>query len=43
MTKNYGIHLVASGVNEKAGYKWYGLSAPLEDILFSDTVVETIL
>ena len=42
MTKNYGIHLVASGVNEKAGYKWYGLSAPLEDILFSDTVIESI-
>jgi len=42
MTKDYGIHLAASGFDKKDGYKWYGLSAPLEDILFSDTVVETI-
>ncbi|HHO65948.1 MAG TPA: XRE family transcriptional regulator [Epsilonproteobacteria bacterium] len=42
MTKDYGIHLVASGTDEKEGYQWYGLSAPLEDILFADTVVEAI-
>ena len=42
MTRDYGIHLMTSGIDEDEGYQWYGLSAPLEDILFTDTVVEAI-
>ena len=42
MTRTYGIHLVASGVEKKDGYTWYGLTAPLEDILFTDTIIEAV-
>ena len=42
MTRDCGIHLMASGIDEEEGYQWYGLSVPLEDILFTDTVVGAI-
>ena len=42
MTKEYGVQLVARGEDKKNNYRWYSLSAPLEDILFSDTLVEAI-
>lgn len=42
MTRTYGTKLVASGIDENDGQKWYGLSASIEDVLFSETVVEAI-
>jgi len=42
LTKDYGIELVAKGKDETFGYVWHGLLSPVEDILFSDTVVKLI-
>jgi transcriptional regulator with XRE-family HTH domain len=41
-TKNYGIKMVKSGHDSVYGYKWYGMLSPLEDILFSSTVVGAV-
>ena len=42
LTKDYGIELVAKGRDENYGFDWHGLMSPVEDILFSDTVVKLI-
>ena len=42
MSKNYGIRQVAEGKDEKYGFKWFGMLSPIEDVLFSDTVVKLI-
>jgi len=42
LTKDYGIKLIDSGVDESYRFKWHGLMSPVEDILFSDTVVKLI-
>jgi len=42
ITKDYGIKLVAKGVDETYGYKWHGMLSPVEDILFSDTIIKLI-
>jgi transcriptional regulator with XRE-family HTH domain len=42
LTKDYGIKIIDSGKNDIYGFKWYGMLSPVEDILFSDTVVKLI-
>ena len=42
VTKYYGIHLIASGIDAQGGYKWCGLSTPLEDTLFVDSALEEV-
>ncbi len=42
LTKDYGIKVVASGEDENYGFDWHGLLSPVEDILFSDTVVKLV-
>ena len=42
LRKNFGIEQVAQGKNEEHGYKWFGMLSPVEDILFSDTVIKLI-
>ena len=42
LTKDYGIKEIASGYDEKFGFEWHGMLSPVEDILFSDTVVKLI-
>jgi transcriptional regulator with XRE-family HTH domain len=42
LTKDYGIGMVAKGKDEQYGFDWYGMLSPVEDILFSDTVVKLI-
>ena len=36
------IFKVAEGKNEQYGFKWFGILYPVEDILFSDTVIKLI-
>jgi transcriptional regulator with XRE-family HTH domain len=40
LTKDYGIEIIDSGENDAYGFKWYGMLSPVEDILFSDTVLK---
>ena len=42
LTKDYGIALIDKGRDETYGFDWHGLMSPVEDILFSDTVVKLI-
>jgi len=42
LTQDYGIKEVAHGVEKEFGFEWYGMLSPVEDILFSDTVVKLI-
>jgi len=42
LTKDYGIELIAKGYDETLGFEWHGLMSPVEDILFSDTVVKLV-
>jgi len=42
LTKDYGIEVIASGEDETYNVKWYGMLSPVEDILFSDTVLKLI-
>ena len=42
LTKDYGIQEVAHGVNEEYGFEWHGMLSPVEDILFSDTVLKLV-
>lgn len=42
LTKDYGIKMVAKGKDEKYGFDWHGMLSPVEDILFSDTVIKLI-
>ncbi|BAF71361.1 hypothetical protein SUN_0401 [Sulfurovum sp. NBC37-1] len=40
LTKDYGIKVIASGEDEEYGFEWHGMLSPVEDILFSDTVLK---
>lgn len=42
LTKDYGIKMVAKGKDEEYGFEWHGMLSPVEDILFSDTVLKLI-
>ena len=42
LTKDYGIKVIASGEDEQYGFEWYGMLSPVEDILFSDTVLKLV-
>lgn len=42
ITRDYGITSVAKGYDEKLGMKWEGMLSPVEDILFSDTVLKLV-
>jgi hypothetical protein len=42
LTKDYGIQIIDNGEDDKYGFSWYGMLSPVEDILFSDTVVKLI-
>jgi transcriptional regulator with XRE-family HTH domain len=42
LTQDYGIKEIAHGVDEEFEFAWHGMLSPVEDILFSDTVVKLI-
>ncbi len=42
LTKDYGIKVIAKGEDEQYGFIWHGMLSPVEDILFSDTVLKII-
>ena len=42
LAKAYGIELVQSGEDLQYGINWSGMSSPVEDILFSDTVLKLV-
>jgi len=42
LTKDYGIQEVAYGVDEEYEFEWHGMLSPVEDILFSDTVLKLV-
>jgi transcriptional regulator with XRE-family HTH domain len=42
LTKDYGIQEVAHGVDEEYEFEWHGMLSPVEDILFSDTVLKLV-
>ena len=42
LTKDYGIQEVAQGEDEEYKFEWHGMLSPVEDILFSDTVLKLV-
>ena len=42
LTQDYGIKEIARGVDEKYKFKWHGMLSPIEEILFSDTVIKLV-
>ena len=42
LAKAYGIEVVESGEDLHYGINWSGMSSPVEDILFSDTVLKLV-
>ena len=42
LAKAYGIKTVASGKNTEHDFSWHGMQSPVEEILFSDTVLKLI-
>jgi transcriptional regulator with XRE-family HTH domain len=42
LTKDYGIEVVDSGEDDEYGFQWYGMLSPVEDILFSETVLKLV-
>jgi len=42
LTKDYGIKVIDSGEDDAYGFQWYGMLSPVEDILFSDTVLKLV-
>ena len=42
LTKDYGIKVLAKGEDEEYGFNWHGMLSPVEDILFSDTVLKLV-
>jgi len=42
MSRNYGIGQVAEGRDEQYDFRWFGMRSPVEEILFSDTVIKHI-
>ena len=40
LSKDYGIKVIAHGEDEEYGFDWYGMMSPVEDILFSNTVLK---
>ncbi len=42
LARAYGIRTVAQGKHRECNFTWYGMESPVEDILFSDTVLKLI-
>ena len=42
LTKDYGIKTVANGKNIAFGFQWHGMLSPVEDIIFSDTIIKLV-
>jgi hypothetical protein len=42
LARAYGISTVAQGKHRECNFTWYGMESPVEDILFSDTVLKLI-
>ena len=42
LSRAYGIRTVAHGRHPECGFTWHGMQSPVEDILFSDTVLKLI-
>lgn len=42
LARSYGIELQDKGFDEQYGLSWNGMSSPVEDILFSDTVLKLV-
>ena len=42
LARAYGIKTVAHGRHKECGFTWFGMQSPVEDILFSDTVLKLI-
>lgn len=42
LTKDYGIQEVAKGKDTVYGFEWHGMLSPVEEILFSDTVLKLV-
>jgi transcriptional regulator with XRE-family HTH domain len=42
LARAYGIKTVARGKHKQCDFVWYGMQSPVEDILFSDTVLKLI-
>ena len=42
LARAYGIRTIAQGTHRGCNFTWYGMESPVEDILFSDTVLKLI-
>jgi len=42
LTEDYGIKEVAQGEDETYEFEWHGMLSPVEEILFSDTIVKLV-
>ena len=42
LARDYGMQLVDKGENKAHHFSWHGLLSPVENILFSDTVLRLI-
>ena len=42
LTQDYGIKTIAKGEDTHYGFNWHGMLSPIEDILFSDTVLKLV-
>lgn len=42
LARSYGIELQDKGFDERYSLSWHGMSSPVEDILFSDTVLKLV-
>ena len=42
LARAYGIRTIASGRNDKYDFTWHGMKSPVENIIFSDTVLRLV-
>ena len=42
LTKDYGIEVIDSGEDDEHKFTWHGMLSPVEDILFSDTILKLV-
>ena len=42
LAKPYGIEIISKGEDKEHGFTWHGMLSPVEDILFSDTVLKLV-
>jgi transcriptional regulator with XRE-family HTH domain len=42
LARSYGITTIAHGKNKEFDFTWYGMQSPVEDILFSNTILKLI-